>query len=77
MTYETINAPTHYDHPTIKGLQAITVIQDFPYNVATAMAYLWRCGRKPGVDPVEDLRKAVVHIEYEIARLQSQVETNQ
>lgn len=60
----------YYDHPIIENLQAIDVIQAFPYNIATAMAYLWRCGRKPDTDPVEDLRKAITHIEFEIKRLQ-------
>jgi len=67
--YEVIKAPSHYDHPTIDGLQAIDVVQDFSYNVATAMAYLWRAGRKPGTDPIQDLRKAAQHIEFEIKRL--------
>lgn len=69
--YETVHGPSHYDHPTIAGLQAIDVIQDFPYNVATAMAYLWRCGRKPGIDPLEDLRKARQHIDFELRRLEA------
>lgn len=63
---------SYYDHPTIQGLQAIDVIQDFPYNIATAMAYLWRCGRKPGVDALEDLEKSRHHIAFEIERLKAQ-----
>jgi hypothetical protein len=63
---------SYYDHPTIKGLQAIDVIQDFSYNVATAMAYLWRAGRKPGNDAIEDLEKARMHIYFEINRLKRQ-----
>jgi len=63
---------TYYDHPTIDGLQAIDVIQDFSYNVATAIAYLWRWGRKPNTDPLEDGRKAIQHIEFECERLKAQ-----
>lgn len=62
----------YYDHPTIPNLQAVDVIQDFPYNVATAMAYLWRSGRKPDSDEIDDLRKAIAHIEFEIKRLENQ-----
>lgn len=68
--YETVHHPRHYDHPVLPGVQAIDMIEDFPYNIGSAMAYLWRCGRKPGVDPVEDLRKAIEHIQREIGRLQ-------
>jgi len=70
MNYEGNMIKQYYDHPTIPHLQAIDVVQDFPYNIATAMVYLWRCGRKPGVDPIEDLRKAIQHLEFEIRRLQ-------
>jgi hypothetical protein len=63
----------YYDHPTIPNLQAIDVIQDFPYNIGTAMAYLWRAHTgKPGVDPIEDLRKCLQHVEFEIKRIEAQ-----
>lgn len=63
---------SYYDHPTIDDLQAIDVIQDFSYNVATAIAYLWRWGRKPNTDQLEDGRKAIQHIEFECERLKAQ-----
>lgn len=63
---------SYYDHPTIDDLQAIDVIQDFSYNVATAIAYLWRWGRKPSADLTEDGFKAIQHIEFEIKRMKAQ-----
>ena len=59
----------YYEHPTIPGLQAVHVIQAFSYNTGTAMAYLWRAGRKPGIDPLEDLQKAIDHINFEMDRI--------
>lgn len=60
--------PSHYLHPTIPGLEARHVIENYPYHIATAIAYLWRCGRKEGVDPLDDLRKAKMHLEFELER---------
>jgi hypothetical protein len=66
---EAVDHPSHYNaHP--KGIECIDVIEDWPFNVATACKYLWRCDHK-GND-VEDLRKAVWYIEREISRRQSQ-----
>lgn len=62
--------PHYYNHPTIWGLQAVEVIQDFSYNKATAMGYIWRAGRKPGEDEVKDLKKARDHIDFEISRIE-------
>lgn len=59
----------YYKHPTIPGLEARHVIEAFPYHIATAMAYEWRCGRKPGIDPITDLEKAIDHLRFEIERL--------
>lgn len=64
-----ITDPPHYMHPTIDSLEARFVIENLPYHVATAAAYLWRCGRKQGVDPLDDLAKAMQHLQFEIERL--------
>lgn len=61
--------PSHYLHPTIPGLEARHVIENYPYHIATAIAYLWRCGRKEGVDPLDDLRKAKMHLGFELERI--------
>ena len=53
-----------------KGLQCIDVIEQFKlgYCLGSAVAYILRCGRKPGADPVLDLQKARWMIEREIAK---------
>lgn len=66
--YETVDHPQHYnDHPA--GIEAIDVIEDMPFNVGTAVKYLWRAGLKPGTDADEDLRKALWYIDRERTRL--------
>jgi hypothetical protein len=61
----TVNSPIHYTwHPC--GLEARDVAQEFTYNIGTAIAYLWRHEYKNGI---EDLEKAIKHIEFEIDRL--------
>lgn len=66
--YESVNHPPHYNsHPS--GVECIDVVQDFSFNVGTAMKYLWRAGLKPGADAIEDLRKAAWYCEQERSRL--------
>lgn len=68
ITYEWVNHPQHYNsHPT--GIECIDVIEHFPFNLGTAMKYLWRAGLKPGVDTEIDLQKAIWYIEREIQRM--------
>jgi len=60
-----VKHPNHYTwHPT--GVECKDITQEFNYNVGSAMAYLWRHERKNGI---EDLKKAVEHINFEIERL--------
>lgn len=60
-----INHPKHYtSHPS--GVECATIAEHFSYNIGTAIAYLWRHDLKGA--PVEDMRKAIVHIQREIAR---------
>ena len=60
-----VNSPDHYTwHPT--GVECIRIIEVFPHNIAAAMGYLWRHDHKG--EPIQDLRKAVWHIEREIKR---------
>jgi len=67
-SYETINHPPHYNkHPC--GIECVKVIQEFPFNIGTAVKHLWRAGMKPGVDIREDLRKAIRYVQYELERL--------
>ena len=59
--------PQHYkSHPS--GVEAVTILEAFNYNIGNAMKYLWRAGLKG--DAVTDLRKAAWYIEREIGRLE-------
>lgn len=58
------------------GIECKDVVGEFPYNIGTAIAYLWRAGKKPAEGnqtqhekTIEDMRKAIDHIQFEIARL--------
>lgn len=67
---EMVVHPSHYNmHPS--GVECITIIQEFPFNVGTAMKHLWRAGLKTD-DRLTDLRKAAQYIEFEINRASSQ-----
>lgn len=67
--YEFVRHPAHYNsHPA--GIECITVIEPMCLNVGTAIKHLWRAGLKPGADHVQDLRKAITYIEFEIARVE-------
>lgn len=64
-----VNHPNHYNwHPT--GVECIDIIRPFTYNRGTAIAYIWRAGRKPNCDEIEDLKKAVFHLQDEIKSLE-------
>jgi len=63
--YETVNNPKHYNsHPS--KIEAIEIMRWLPHNPAAAIKYLWRAGLKPGVDCIEDYRKALWYINDEI-----------
>lgn len=50
-----VNHPDHYNqHPA--GIECIDVIEEFPYNIAVAIKYLWCCDFKENA--IEDLEKA-------------------
>lgn len=64
---ETVNHPAHYNaHPS--GVECITVVEHYGFNVGNAMKYLWRAGHK-SPDAIEDLRKAAWYVNREIERL--------
>ena len=53
------------------GMEAHEVIEDFVgdnYNMGVAVAYLLRAGKKPDNDIVQDLKKAIDHLQFEIKR---------
>lgn len=52
-----------------KGIEAFDVVLDFQednYNLGTAITYLLRAGKKPNNPMVQDLKKAIAHLEKEI-----------
>jgi len=64
-----VRHPQHYggaDDP----YEAIKVIDawDLGFNLGSAVKYIARAGRKPGSPYVEDLRKAVEYLQFEIER---------
>lgn len=66
--YEHVNHPKHYnEHPS--GVEAIDIIEHMPFNIGTAMKYLWRAGLKPNQPMEQDLDKALWYINREKERL--------
>ncbi len=67
-----VNNPDHYTwHPKAECAE---ITGEFNYNIGTAIAYLWRAGRKTD-DAVEDIRKAIKHLEMECVRLEVRDQT--
>lgn len=63
---DAVNHPAHYNaHPS--GVECIDVVEHMPFNVGSAIKYLWRAGLKG--DAVEDLEKAAWYASREAARL--------
>lgn len=67
MSEERVKHPKHYQHPS--GVECIDIIKWENCCIGAAMKYLWRAGRKPGVDAIEDLEKAKQFIDFEIGRI--------
>jgi len=69
MSDDPINHPSHYtSHPS--GVESITIVEHFTFNVGNAVKYAWRAGLKGGEGKrVEDLKKAVWYLNREIERL--------
>ena len=63
--------PEYYIGKTHK-YEARKVIEDFQpdnYNVSTAITYLLRAGKKPDNPMVQDIRKAINHLHFELDRI--------
>ena len=62
---EKVNHPKHYnEHPS--GVECITVVEHFNFNIGNAIKYLWRAGLKGNAG--EDLEKAAWYVRREIQR---------
>ena len=67
-----VKHPRHYtSHPS--GVECKDIIGHYPFFIGSAIKYLWRAGLKTD-NPIEDLRKAIKCIEFEIERLGGSVE---
>lgn len=66
---EKVNHPLHYRFLKPAHEMADLTIE-MPHALGSAMEYLWRAGKKPGADAIDDLRKAVWWIEREISELE-------
>lgn len=61
---DAIDHPHHYTW--LPGIECGKVAGHFPYNLGTAIAYIWRADYKG--EPVKDLKKAIKHLEMELER---------
>lgn len=63
---DSVNHPDHYGgdstYETIRVIEA----WDLGFCLGNCVKYISRAGRKPGVDQVEDLRKALWYLQREI-----------
>lgn len=63
-----IDHPKHYNaHPS--GIECITIVEQFNFNLGNAIKYIWRAGLKSEA-VLTDLEKARWYINREIERLQ-------
>ena len=69
MSADNIHHPAHYcQHPS--GVEPIQIARHESFCIGSAMKYLFRYKHKG--KPIEDLRKAIKHIEFEIERLENE-----
>jgi len=61
-----VNHPPHYNRGKIEVIDFIED-QELNFSLGNALKYLCRAGAKPGVEALEDLRKARWYLEREIA----------
>ena len=68
---DVVDHPDHYTwHPA--GVEAVTICEEFNYNLGNAIAYIWRSGGTTKKGDVEtDLQKAIWYIQRELERIRS------
>ncbi len=65
-----VKHPSHYTS-SASGIECIEVTRHMNFCRGNAIKYIWRAGEKGGPDKeVEDLRKAIKYLEFEIERLE-------
>ena len=63
---DSVKHPKHYTD-RVPGIECIQVTQHFNFSRSNAIKYIWRAGFK-GCE-IEDLKKAIQYIEFEIERI--------
>lgn len=67
-----VDHPKHYNsHPS--GIECIEVVRHMPFNIGSAVKYLWRAGLKDGAPTVEDYEKAIWYIQDQIKMLKGEI----
>jgi hypothetical protein len=68
MGIESVNHPNHYTNQ-VPNIECIQVTQYFNFNRGNAIKYIWRAGVKDKEKEIEDLKKAIQYLEFEIERI--------
>lgn len=74
LSVKTKDIPTYYISNGIEARKVIEAFQSDNYNIATAISYLLRAGKKvyindsPSDSMKEDIRKAINHLKFELER---------
>ena len=74
LSVKTKDIPTYYISKGIEARKVIEAFQSDNYNIATAISYLLRAGKKvyinnsPTDSMKEDIRKAINHLKFELER---------
>ena len=70
MSKEELGIPDYYVGK-VYGYEARKVVEDFDlsYNLATACSYLFRAKNKHSDGGVQDIRKAINHLHFELDKL--------
>ena len=66
---DSINHPSHYTS-VVPGIECIDVVKHFNHCRGAAIKYIWRAGEKDKTKEIEDLKKAIKYIEFEIERIE-------
>lgn len=71
MSKEELGIPDYYVGK-VYGYEARRVVEDFDlsYNMATAVSYLLRAKNKHSDGGIQDIRKAINHLHFELDKLQ-------
>lgn len=49
-----------------QSIETIDIIEHYPFNIANALKYLFRLGKKPNVQPLIDIKKALYYVQRAI-----------